>query len=72
MKAEGKHFRGGDYFLLAVLLANLVCGVGLIGALRADLSKDLVAAESRLAASKVNAYLWGKVLRFTSAVERAG
>ena len=65
---EGKRTRPGDFFLLAVLLANLVCGIGLIGALRAGLSRDLVAAESTLASSKISAYLWGKVLRFTSAV----
>ena len=70
MKTEGKRARPGDFFLLAVLLANLVCGVGLIGASRADLSKDLVADESTLASSKISAYLWGKVLRFTSAVEK--
>ena len=70
LKTEGKFTRPGDLFLLAILLANLVCGVGLIGALRADLSKDLVAAESTLVSSKVNAYLWGKILRFTSAVEQ--
>ena len=69
MKTAGKRTRPGDLFLLAILLANLVCGVGLIGALRADLSKDLVAAESALASSKISAYLWGKILRFTSAVE---
>jgi diguanylate cyclase (GGDEF)-like protein len=68
MRAERKRTRPGDIFLLVVLLANLVCGVGLIGALRADLSKDLVASESTLASSKISAYLWGKVLRFTSAV----
>jgi len=62
-------FRTGDLFLVALLLGNLVCGVGLIGALRADLSKDLVAGESTLASSKISAYLWGKILRFTSAVE---
>jgi diguanylate cyclase (GGDEF)-like protein len=72
MTSEGKRTRPGDYFLLAVLLANLVCGVGLIGALRADLSKDLVAAESTLASSKISAYLWGKILRFTSEVEQGG
>lgn len=66
---ERRRARPGDLFLLAILLANLVCGVGLIGVLRADLSKDLVAAESTLASSKVSAYLWGKVLRFNSAVE---
>jgi len=60
----------GDFFLLAILLANLVCGVGLLGLLRADLSRDLVADESTLASSKISAYLWGKILRFTSAVER--
>jgi diguanylate cyclase (GGDEF)-like protein len=62
--------RPGDLFLLAILLANLVCGVGLIGALRADLSKDLVAGETALVSSKISAYLWGKILRFTSAVEQ--
>lgn len=71
MMTEGKRTRPGDIFLLAILLANMACGVGLIGALRADLSKDLVAAESTLASSKVSAYLWGKVLRFTSAVEES-
>jgi len=65
---EEKRTRPGDIFLLVVLLATLVCGVGLIGVLRADLSKDLVAAESTLASSKISAYLWGKVLRFTSTV----
>jgi len=69
MKAAEKRTRPGDFFLLAILLANLVCGVGLIGVLRADLSKDLVASESTLASSKISAYLWGKILRFTSAVE---
>ena len=70
MTTEEKRTRPGDIFLLAVLLANLVCGVGLIGALRADLSKDLVAAESTLASSKISAYLWGKVLRFTSEAQQ--
>jgi GGDEF domain-containing protein len=68
-KTEGKRTRLGDLSLLAVLLANLICGVGLNGSLRADLSKNLVAAESALASSKINAYLWGMILRFTSAVE---
>lgn len=70
MKTERKRTRPGDLFLLAILLANLVCGVALIGVLRVDLSKDLVAAESALASSKISAYLWGKILRFTSAVEQ--
>ena len=63
-------FRTGDLLLVAVFLANLVCGVGLIGALRADLASDLVAAESSLVSSKVSAYLWGKILRFISTVEQ--
>jgi diguanylate cyclase (GGDEF)-like protein len=62
--------RPGDLFLLALILLNLVCGIGLIVALRADLSKDLVAVESTLVSSKISAYLWGKILRFTSAVEQ--
>lgn len=70
MKTEGKRTRPGDLFLLAILLVNLVCGIGLIGALRADLLKDLVEAESTLVSSKISAYLWGKILRFTSAVEQ--
>lgn len=69
MRTEGKRTRPGDLFLLVLLLANLVCGVGIIGALRSDLSKDLVAAESTLASSKISAYLWGKILRFISAME---
>ena len=69
VKTEEKRTRPGDLFLLAILLANLVCGVGLIGALRANLSMDLVSAESTLVSSKISAYLWGKILRFTSAVE---
>jgi diguanylate cyclase (GGDEF)-like protein len=68
MGTEEKRTRPGDLFLVVVLLANLLCGVGLIGILRTDLSKELVAAESTLASSKISAYLWGKVLRFTSAV----
>ncbi len=70
MKTEGKRTRPGDLFLLAILLANLVCGVALIGALRADLSKHLVASESTLVSSKITDQLWGKTLRFTSAVEQ--
>ena len=70
VKTEGKHTRPSDFFLLAILLANLVCGIGLIGGLRADLLKDLVAAESALASSKISSFLWGKILRFTSEVER--
>jgi len=62
--------RIGDLFLVALLLANLVCGVGLIGALRADLANDLVAGESTLVSAKISAYLWGKILRFTSTVEQ--
>jgi hypothetical protein len=54
-KPERKRTRPGDLFLIAILLANLLCGVGLIGALRADLSKDLVAAEITLASSKKSA-----------------
>ena len=69
VQTVGKRSRPGDLFLLAILLANLVCGVGLIGALRAELSKDLVEDETTLASSKISAILWGKVLRFTSAVE---
>ena len=61
----------GDLFLVALLLANLVCGVGLIGALRADFSRDVVAGESTLASSKISAYLWGKILRFTSSMDQA-
>ena len=70
VKTESKRTRPGDLFLLAIVLGNLVCGVGLIGALRADLSKDVVAAESTIVSSKISAYLWGKILRFTSAVEQ--
>ena len=70
VKPAGKRTRPGDLFLLAILLANLVCGVGLFAALRANLSKDLVAGESALVSSKISAYLWGKILRFTSAVEQ--
>jgi len=67
---EKPRVRPGDLFLFAILLANLVCGVGLLGALRADLSMDLVAGESTLVSSKISAYLWGKILRFTTAVEQ--
>lgn len=63
MQTVGKRSRPGDLFLLAILLANLVCGVGLIGALRADLSRDVVEDESTLASSKISAFLWGKIFR---------
>ena len=69
VKTERKRTQPGDFFLLGILLANLVCGVGLISALRTDLSKDLVAAESTLVSSKISAYLRGKIPRFTSAVD---
>ena len=70
VKTAGKRTRTEDLFLLAILLLNLVCGVGLIGAMRANLSKELIAGESTLVSSKINAFLWGKILRFTSAVEQ--
>ncbi len=70
MPRNRSRVRIGDLFLVALLLANLVCGGGLIGVLRADLSKDLVAGESTLVSSKISAFLWGKILRFTSAVEQ--
>src|SRR5659263_234954 len=70
VRTGGKFNRPGDLFLLAILLANLVCGVVLIGVLRAELLKNLIAGESALVSSKINAYLWGKILRFTSAVEQ--
>ncbi|HEX9850091.1 GGDEF domain-containing protein [Candidatus Deferrimicrobium sp.] len=70
VKTEGKRTRPEDFFLLALLLVNLVFGVGLLGALRANLSKELVAGESTLVSSKISAFLWGKILRFTSAVEQ--
>ncbi len=70
VKAAGKRARSGDIFLLAILLVNLVCGVVLLGALRAELSKELVARESNLASSRISALLWGKILRFTSSVEQ--
>jgi len=69
-KSEDKRIRSGDLFLLSILLANLVCGVGLMGTLRSELSKDMVAAESTLASAKVSSYLWGKILRFASEAER--
>jgi len=56
--------------LLVVLLANLVCGVGLLGALRADLSKDLVAVESTAVSFRISSYLMDKILRFASAGEQ--
>ena len=62
--------RPGDLFLLAILLSNLVCGVALTGALRSDLSRHLIAEESTLVSSKISAYLWGKIVRFNSAVEQ--
>lgn len=62
--------RPGGLLLLVVLLANLACGVGLLGALRADLSKDLVAVESTVVSSRISAYLWEKILRFASAGEQ--
>ncbi|MBP2676309.1 MAG: hypothetical protein H6Q84_3149, partial [Deltaproteobacteria bacterium] len=66
MKTDAERTRPGDRFLLVILLANLVCGILFIGVLRANLSRDLVAAESALASSKISAYLWEKILRFTS------
>ncbi|MGZ8430233.1 MAG: GGDEF domain-containing protein, partial [Candidatus Deferrimicrobiaceae bacterium] len=61
--------RPGDLFLLAILLANLACGAGLIGALRADLTEERIADESTLVSSKIDAFLWGKILQFASTVE---
>ena len=69
VKSEGNRTRSVDFFLLAILLVNLVCVVGLLGALRANLSKELVASESALASSRISDMLWGKILRFASAVE---
>lgn len=65
-----KRVRPGDLLLLTIFIANILCGFLLIGALRANLSKDLVTSESNLASSKISSYLWGKILRFTSEVEQ--
>ena len=70
VKSAGKRTRSADIFLLAILFANLVCGVVLLGALREELSKELVAKESNLASSRISALLWGKILRFASSVEQ--
>jgi len=67
---ERPRLRPGDVFLLGILLANLVCGAALIGFLRADLTRHLVAEESARISSKINAYLWGKIIPFTSAIEQ--
>lgn len=61
--------RAGDLFLAAILIANIACGAGLIGALRADLAQERIAGESMLVSSKIDGYLWGKILQFASAVE---
>ena len=61
--------RPGDLFLVAILIANLAVGAGLIAALRADLSGDRIADESKLASSKIDTFLWGKILQFASAAE---
>jgi diguanylate cyclase (GGDEF)-like protein len=62
--------RAGDYILLALFLVNLAAGVAIVGSVRANLSGDLVAVENAIASSKVSAYLWGKVLRFSLAVQQ--
>jgi diguanylate cyclase (GGDEF)-like protein len=67
---ENPRFHPGNLFLLSILLANLACGAALIGVFRADLAKNLVADESALLSSKIDAYLWGKIIRFTSEVEQ--
>ena len=59
----------GELLLVAILVANLVCGAGLIAALRADLTEERIAHESKLASSKIDAFLWGKILQFASAAE---
>jgi len=69
-KGERSPLRPGDLFLVGILIANLVCGAGLIGVFRADLTRHLVAEESTLVSSKINAYLWGKIIPFTSAMEQ--
>jgi diguanylate cyclase (GGDEF)-like protein len=67
---EGPRSRPGDLFLTAILLANLVCGIVLIGFFRAVLVKNLAADESAHLSSKIDAYLWGKIIRFTTEVEQ--
>ena len=67
---ESRRPRPGDLFLLAILLANLACGAAMIAVFRSDLVKNLVADESALLSSKIDAYLWGKIIQFTFEVEQ--
>jgi diguanylate cyclase (GGDEF)-like protein len=67
---ESRRPRPGDLFLLAILLANLACGAAMIAVFRSDLLKNLVADESALLSSKIDAYLWGKIIQFTFEVEQ--
>ncbi|GAB4230505.1 MAG: hypothetical protein OHK0028_04970 [Deltaproteobacteria bacterium] len=64
--------RSGDLFLAAILLANFVFGIALLLWLRSDLASDLVTAEATIVSSKVDAYLWGKIVRFTETAGKDG
>ena len=64
--------RTGDLALAAILLANFAAGVALLIWFRSDLATDLVRVETTGVVSKVDAYLWGKILRFAGAVGKDG
>ncbi len=65
-------FLSGDLFLVAVLIVNFIVAALLLGWMRADLMRDLVASEARIVSSKIDTHLWGKILLFTAAVENGG
>jgi len=64
--------RSGNFFLVAVLVANFTCGILLLLWLRADLTRDLIDDERTLVSSRVNSYLWGKIVLFASSVGADG
>src|SRR5512139_2245159 len=62
----------GEALLVAVLVANFAFGAVLILALRADMARVLLEDEGTRVSTKVGAYLWGKIVLFTTAMGEEG
>lgn len=64
--------RTGDLVLAAIFLANFAAGVASLIWLRSELAADLVRTEATGVVSKIDAFLWGKILRFAGTAGNDG
>jgi diguanylate cyclase (GGDEF)-like protein len=64
--------RFGNALLVAVLAVNFLCGAVLLGRLRAAMTRELITAERAHVSARINAYLSGRILLFSSVVREMG